>query len=56
MVTDTTWANRLNSTLDELSRLYKDRADALDSITAFLQAHPEFDTDTHLTEARIALL
>ena len=54
--TDTTWAERLNSALDELSRLYKARADALDAATLFLREHPEHDTDRHITTLRLALL
>lgn len=56
VTTDTTWACRLNGALDHISVLTKDRNDALDSISAFLRAHPEHDTDVHLTAARIALL
>lgn len=56
VTTDTTWSERLNSALDELSRLYKDRADALDAITELCREHPELDDNEHVLTARLALL
>lgn len=56
VTTDTTWAARLNGALDCISTMTNDRHDALDAIGAFLLDHPEYEDDTHLTTARLALL
>lgn len=42
--------------LDHIGAQSKDKGDALDAIGRFLLAHPEYDNDEHLTDARLALL
>ena len=57
MVTkDTTWAERLNGALDEISRLRRDRNDALDLITRACRETPALDDNPLILEARLVLL
>lgn len=56
VTTDTTWAERLNGALDEISRRDKDRQTALDALTNLTRRHPDLDTDPDLTVARLILL
>ncbi|KAK2701921.1 hypothetical protein QYM36_019422 [Artemia franciscana] len=42
--------------LDELSILYRERTNALDSLHQFVRTHPELEDDDDLVNARLALL
>ena len=55
MVSGYTYATTMDAALDRISAMSKDRNDALDMIAAFLRRHPQYDTDQHLTAARVAL-
>lgn len=51
-----TYASTIDGFLDEISRLQRERDDALHHITAFVRRHPEYDNDADITECRMALL
>lgn len=46
----------LDGMLDELGRLYNERANALDALVELVKAHPELEGDTNLNLACLALL
>lgn len=51
-----TWSATLDAALDEISRLQRERDNALDQILEFMKTHPEFEGDVMLCEASLALL
>lgn len=51
-----TWAATLDGALDEISRLQREHDNALESVSAFIRRHPEFEDDPDLSNARLALL
>lgn len=46
----------MDGMLDELSRLYAERANALDALAALVAERPELESDQHVTLATMALL
>lgn len=56
MAHGTTWAAQADAFLDEISRRDHDRQTALDSLHDLIREHPDLETNTHLTVARLALL
>lgn len=46
----------LDACLEHVHKLHLDRDAAQYSITRFLLAHPEYEADLNLTEARLALV
>lgn len=46
----------MDGMLDELSRLYAERANALDALAALVKERPELESDQHVTLATLALL
>lgn len=51
-----TWHAHMDPALEELSRLYTERDNAIDSLMSFLRDHPEHEANEHLVLAALALL
>lgn len=56
MAHGTTWRVQADAFLDEISRRDHDRQTALDALHDLIRQHPDLETNTHLTVARLALL